>query len=494
VTAVVVAPNGLLLAYLKGRDVELYDLATGRTEGCLAGPVKYHTSLAFSLKSDWIAAGCEHEEIRIWDLSSHNVVARIPWKSPYPLPEVTSIAVSPEGRMIAWAASDGIHVWDRATAKELPVLPTEDKIWLQSLFWGVAFSPDGRVLVAAGGHATWKDQLFSETRIWDTGSWKALSAIASALNDPKKVKPKQPSQWWEGAVVPRPIFSPDGKMLTMNGAEKAIPVYELASGRERLVLQGHKESTAWVTLSRDGRTLASASWDNTIRLWDLENGIELRSLVGHRGKANSVAFTRDDKVLISAGDDSTILFWEVAAQTRRPVLSYQPASVKELDQWWADLEHSDAARAYRAITALVARPTQAVPWLAGQLKREQAVESGQINQLITDLDSKNYSERERASAELVKFGTAIASPLNAQLKQQPSAEPRRRIEVILSQLDINKSPNFLRKIRAIEALTRIATKQARQELVELAGGDPKAPITLEAADAVRTLDRIAAGR
>src|SRR5258707_665643 len=90
----------------------------------------------------------------------------------------------------------------------------------------------------------------------------------------------------EQGVIPRLTFSADGRMLVMNRWQKSIPVWEVASGRQRLLLQGHEESTAWVAFTRDGRTLASASWDKTIRLWDLETGEELRCLTGHRGKAN----------------------------------------------------------------------------------------------------------------------------------------------------------------------------------------------------------------
>ena len=82
------------------------------------------------------------------------------------------------------------------------------------------------------------------------------------------------------------IVAPDGKMLTRNRLQKTIPVWETATGKVRLRLEGHQDSTVCVAFAPDGRTLASAGWDETIRLWDLVSGKELRQLTGHRGPAD----------------------------------------------------------------------------------------------------------------------------------------------------------------------------------------------------------------
>src|SRR5262249_32969596 len=161
--------------------------------------------------------------------------------------------------------------------------------------------------------------------------------LTASMNAPTGEAPKQvPSRMffgsWEQSIVPRIVFSPDGRTLALNRWQKTISIWEVASGKERLSLEGHQESTVWGAYRRDGRTLASASWDNTIRLWDLETGKELRCLTGHRGKVNSLTFSADGKTLVSAGDDSTILYWDVAAQTHRPVVASRPVSDKELEQ------------------------------------------------------------------------------------------------------------------------------------------------------------------
>jgi hypothetical protein len=70
----------------------------------------------------------------------------------------------------------------------------------------------------------------------------------------------------------------------------------------------------------------------------------------------------------------------------------------------------------------------------------------------------------------------------------PSAEVRRRVTGMLEQIDLGKTPEQLRSLRAIEVLERTGTPTTRDLLQEFAKGPPSARQTREAA---ASLDRLA---
>lgn len=64
-----------------------------------------------------------------------------------------------------------------------------------------------------------------------------------------------------------------------------------------------------VDVAPDGRTVATAGAAGTVRIWDMATGAERLTLEGHGGIVWGIAFSPDGTRLASAGDDGQVRVW-----------------------------------------------------------------------------------------------------------------------------------------------------------------------------------------
>jgi len=434
-------------------------------------------------------------------------------------------ALSPTGRLLAYADAASVRVRDVAAGKEVVKIKLpevgNDGLGVTCL---ATFSADEKVLATGEWSGT--------VRLWDAATGKALRTLAAAKKDggpggampagvefsrdgrllltvrrpspvmplplpapgaPEAEEPKGQLRLWDtatGAVVrtwsvPADVtgaaLTPDGRAV-VTAAPDGVTLWEAATGRERF----RGKSAVVVACSPDGRVLAAAD-GATVRLLDARTGKGFARLAGHEADVQALAFTPDGKSLVSGSADSTALVWDVV----RPAAKVEEPGAERLAELWAELADADAGKAFRAVAALEGSPKGAAALLAERLKPVPAPDAKQVAGWVGDLNADSFDAREKAAAELARLGELARPALEEALQKRPSAELRRRAEELLGRLKPGGalSAAELRHLRAVEALEGVGTPEAKKLLEELAKGAPGARLTREADAALRRLEK-----
>jgi WD40 repeat protein/serine/threonine protein kinase len=285
------SPDGKWIATATGH-VTLWDAATGRAITRFPGSTGSAKSLAVSPDGQRLAWGNTSGNIYLGNTATGELLRT--FRRSYT--EILSLAFSPDGQRLASAGADGvISIWDMRPGQPIRHFRADP-----SYVYEVQFSPDGRWIASAGGDGTvklWGAATLGEKEV---GAWQVWQ------NEVEGGK----SYTLSNALA----FSPDSQRLAAAGGSwdrGRVFLWDVPTGREVRVLEGHTLMVNSVTFSPDGKRLASASNDGTIRLWDVTtSGEETFILRGHHSGVLSLAFSPDGHRLASGSIDFTLRLWD----------------------------------------------------------------------------------------------------------------------------------------------------------------------------------------
>lgn len=248
-----------------------------------SGHSGYVTSIDISPNGRLLVSGAPDGVVKLWDIISGKLLRNLREHTDI----VTSVVFNSDGSVAASGGFDGIvKLWDVTGGLLLRTL--KPKTYLASPIKTIVFHPDGNVLISGGEGVCF----------WHVETGKLLG---------RWEKPKQVSSI---------SVSPDGKVLAVaegfSGAETSndVTLWKMASGDLITRLEGHSQAVQHITFSPDGHLLASAGRDNTIRIWDVKKRVELQQLKGHVKPVYAVSFSPDSKLLASGSTDETVRLWK----------------------------------------------------------------------------------------------------------------------------------------------------------------------------------------
>ncbi|MGI9624565.1 MAG: WD40 repeat domain-containing protein, partial [Acidimicrobiales bacterium] len=111
---------------------------------------------------------------------------------------------------------------------------------------------------------------------------------------------------WSMRILNALAASVDGATVVSAHRSAEIYVWDLETGRPRVVADPNDVNVLDVAFSPDSSLIASAGDGGSITIWDSETGERLQSLVGHTGPVNSIMFAPDGKTVVTAGADGTV--------------------------------------------------------------------------------------------------------------------------------------------------------------------------------------------
>ncbi|TJZ54247.1 hypothetical protein FCH28_13815 [Streptomyces piniterrae] len=274
-------------------EVQALDALTGHPDKV--------SSVAFSPDGKLLATSSS-DTLRLWHVGTRKQFGK-PLTDPTGV--ISSLAFSPDGKLLA-SSSFGqvVQLWDVNTRTQGKPLTGYAEAVLS-----VAFSPDGKLLAASDARGDASASAYAAS-LWDVATRKQLGKPLIGHTVPV----------WSVA------FSPDGKLLATGSNDETVLLWDVTTHNQQgKPLTGHTGSVSSVAFSPDGKLLATGSWDGTARLWDVTTHKQLgKPLTGHTGSVSSVAFSPDGKLLATGSKDQTVLLWDVTSHRRlgKPVTGH----------------------------------------------------------------------------------------------------------------------------------------------------------------------------
>jgi WD40 repeat protein len=270
--ALVVSPDGQILASVEGPDVYLRQIVDGNSISTQE-KIQSNDSLAFLPDGSTLAVSMFDKTVRFWPLSETGLRKTFEMgQQEY----IDAVAVSPDGKILALG---GYFPAGKVELRQISDGSLISEIGFSSgRVTDMAFSNNGDMLAIAGN-----DQI----RLYSASDGKQLKSFSKT-----------------GTEL---ALSPDGALVAASYEQTSLRVWNASSG-EAIYTIKELPDTMWnLVYSPDGTLLVVGYDEGTIEIRLAADGSLLKSWKGHSRGISDLMFTSDGNLLISASHDGTTL-------------------------------------------------------------------------------------------------------------------------------------------------------------------------------------------
>ncbi|KAJ2775137.1 hypothetical protein IWQ56_000251 [Coemansia nantahalensis] len=245
-------PNGLVLASCSAdQTIRLFDLSVTHGTNAFQSFRDGHAfrSIAFHPSGDYIAAGGDAPEVRLYSVRSGKAYL-LPGTGggggPSPMNHtamITHVSYAANGAAVASASRDGsVKIWDGASGR---CVRTIDRAHDGRPATAAVLSPDARHVLTAG--------LDSCVRLWDASSGRVVQEYTGASMD---------------AAGGPAAFSHDGaQVMAADAASNSVVAWDAASGQLLTHAAAHSQRISWLVPSPTTSAFVTCSDDECARIW-----------------------------------------------------------------------------------------------------------------------------------------------------------------------------------------------------------------------------------
>jgi WD40 repeat protein len=282
--------------------VALYSMPARKLTGLL--PVGGIAAVAFSPDGKTLAAAPANtpgEPVELWDMATHRMTGQLTTGF---TSRINSIAFSPDGTLLAASAvhDTTMQVWSTARFSRVATFSdTQKTLYPPQLGGGVfmlAFSPDGRLLTAAG--------IDGKIRFYSVPGFSLL-AVVQPLDSTTSL-----------------AFSPDGRTLAFGNADGSVYLYSVPATyanldsqiKYRATLSASSKTISSVAFTSDNSLVAGGA-DAVVRFWDVPAGsistTPAQTLGTHWGQIAALSYSAPLGLLVT-GSPSGSRVWDTSPE------------------------------------------------------------------------------------------------------------------------------------------------------------------------------------